>query len=603
MQVMRRADLRRALPVIAVVSITAYGALLRLDALVSKYGDVDHPRWAAVLTRSVAPLGAGLRPYNAGWPREQRPYEGGDPINYLRFAREMTHFYQPHVREPVFLALTRGYLAALADQDVAVSFASATGSTLAICGTYLLAATLMPPAAALGAALVMATEFELITWSVDGWRDDLFMAGVVWTAWALLRLRRSPTTGAALVAGVCAGAVCLTRITALSFIVPGLAWIVIDGAPSPRGARARAAALALAALAAVVGPYLVSCAIATGDPLIAINYHTIYYRAGEGMPYTEAMSATDYLRAKFARDPIATIDTGFMGLFVEPFVAKWGGLPPALGAILRSALMTAAVAGLLMFPFSAPGRLVLVVLFTSLLPYAWTWNVAGGNAWRFTMHVYPLYLAAAFYAASVVWRFGRAVWRERANALRRPTAPQIALAGGVLAAGALVPAGYVALPWLVVREQVRKGEDVNIETGRRDRIFYRAGWSAPHPDGVVVRVSNAARSRIAIPLPAKRAYDLVVRADPVLPGVQQYLSILFNGQFVARFRLTSDPLRMGSYRVALQPSQIRVGRNDLTLVPDTPVLASSAGARFSWLPPDARIGVRVWYVRILSNLP
>ncbi|MGH9370484.1 MAG: ArnT family glycosyltransferase [Vicinamibacterales bacterium] len=594
---MRRADLARALPLLALLLITLYGTLLRLDALVTKYGTVDHPRWAAVLTGHVAPLGARLRPYDRGWPAQPHPYQGGDPINYLRFAREMTHFYQPHVREPVFLAVTRGYLWLLSDQDVAVSFASATGSVLAIVGTYLLAAVLMPPLAALGAALVVAVEFDLITWAVDGWRDDLFTACVLWTAWAFLRLRRTPSGGNALLVGTCASVACLTRITALSFVLPALLWTVVDAAPGTRRERIRMAAVALAVMTALVAPYVISCAIATGDPLYAINYHTIYYRHGEGMPIDETMSVSDYLATKFARHPAATLDTGFMGLFVEPFITKWGGLAPIVGGA-RRVLVWGAVAGLVLLPFSAAGRLLLVALFGSLLPYAWTWNVGGGNAWRFTMHAYPIYIVAAFCAVACAWSTGAQVRAEGRAFLRKPSRRIVVGAAAVLSLAAAGSLAYVLLPWLVVRERIGRGEDVNIEAGPRDAVFFRGGWSRPHRESIMVRVSLGERSHVYIPLPARAPYELALRLDPVVPGSPQRVTVLFNGPLVARFELGWNPERVGSYRLRLQPHQVRIGRNELTLVPETLVPAASAGPRFAWLPPADQIGIRLWYVRV-----
>src|SRR3970282_1627866 len=97
---------------------------------------------ARVLTHRVAPLAVHFRPAFFTWRPEQRPYLGGDPINYLRYAREMTSFYQPHVREPIFLALTRASLWLLGDQDEGLSLASALGSVLTILGVYLLGAAI-----------------------------------------------------------------------------------------------------------------------------------------------------------------------------------------------------------------------------------------------------------------------------------------------------------------------------------------------------------------------------------------------------------------------------------------------------------------------------
>jgi hypothetical protein len=261
--------------------ITLYGGLLRLDAFVQKYGVLERPAWARILTQDVAPIAASLRPASFSWGRDAQPYVGGDPINYVRFAREMTGFYQAHVREPVFLALTRGWLWALDGQDAAVSFASIAGSTLAVFAAYLLGSVLVSRPAGLIAALLMAIEHEAVTWAPDGWRDDTFTATVIFAAWALIRLRQRPSTANAVLAGALCGVSCLTRITALTFVVPALVWLVADGAAPPRRERARHALMAIVVLAIVVAPYLISCAIATGDPLIAINC-TIYYRYAEG---------------------------------------------------------------------------------------------------------------------------------------------------------------------------------------------------------------------------------------------------------------------------------------------------------------------------------
>ncbi len=103
------------------IAITLYGGLLRLDAFVGKYGTLDRPAWARIATRDVAPLVPAMRPSSVVWQRWPIPYVGGDPITYIEYGRAMTTFYQPHVREPVFLALTRAGLWALDDQDFGVS--------------------------------------------------------------------------------------------------------------------------------------------------------------------------------------------------------------------------------------------------------------------------------------------------------------------------------------------------------------------------------------------------------------------------------------------------------------------------------------------------
>src|SRR3954469_867954 len=77
----------------AALLITAFAALLRLDAFTGKYGELDHPAWARAATHDLAPLARPFRPHLITWQRFAVPYVGGDPISYLRYAREMTSFY------------------------------------------------------------------------------------------------------------------------------------------------------------------------------------------------------------------------------------------------------------------------------------------------------------------------------------------------------------------------------------------------------------------------------------------------------------------------------------------------------------------------------
>jgi 4-amino-4-deoxy-L-arabinose transferase-like glycosyltransferase len=598
--VVTRPSIWRASVGLALV-ITAYGGLLRLDALVQRYGAVDHPAWASLLTRGASRWAAPVKPSAHQWRPIANPYVGGDPINYLRFAREMRTFYQPHVREPVFLATTRGFLWLLADQDVAVSFASAAASTLAIFLTYLLTAAIVSPAAGLVAALLMATEYELITWGIDGWRDDTFMAALVFAAWACVRLHRQPSFGTALLAGAAAGIACLTRITALSFVLPALLLVGVDAPRVEWRHRLKMTGLAALICGAVVVPFLVSSAIATGDPFYAINYHTVYYRFGEGLPAEQPVSAAAYLSEKFASHPVRVIDTVLVGLFVQPFVTRfhgYEGYAPHIGA----AVAWLSAAGLLLLPFVPAGRMLLVILFTSLVPYAFTWNVASGGEWRFTMHAYPLYIAAALFAVDCARRMARALWRHRGR-LTAPSRP--AAIGGVVVAmvAALLWGLYAALPWFVAREGIAGREDVSIETGPRDGLFYSTGWSAPHRDGVLVRVSQGDRATVRFPLPARRDYDIVLRLDPVAPDRQERVTVLLNRQLLGIVPLRFDPARMGSYRLRLPGPMVRAGSNELTILPDTVVSAASAGPRFDWLDPAARLGIRLWYVRVLAPAP
>ena len=127
------------------VLVVIYGAFLRLDAITLRYGPVSRPSWLRTLqqTRGSASL---LRPAGVTWtavptyPHRDGPptHYVSDPYAYLQYAREMRSFYAAHRREPLFPFATKVFLRLLRNQDVAVSFASAASSVLAIIGTLAL---------------------------------------------------------------------------------------------------------------------------------------------------------------------------------------------------------------------------------------------------------------------------------------------------------------------------------------------------------------------------------------------------------------------------------------------------------------------------------
>ena len=589
----RRALAGRAAVLVAALAICTYGAVLRLHALTDRYGTLERPAWARVLTRRVAPLARYVEPRPYSWARVPVPYVGGDPASYLKFAREMRSFYQAHVREPVFLAITRGWLWLLDNRDVGISFASASMSTLAIGATFLLGRAACSPGVGLLAALALAIDYDAVSWAPEGWRDDTFTVFVILGAWALVRLRERPTTVRAIIAGAVGTAACLTRITSLSWLVPGLAMLCVPlGDPGWRP-RARASAIAAVVTAVLLCPYLVNCARVFGDPLIAIDVHTGYYRAGEGVPVDRPMSAGAYLAGKLRRQPVGQFDTAITGIFVLPLRNKFGGFGfwlPHLAEVLRAL----AAIGLVVWLASPTGRLLLVVCLTSLVPYAFTWNIADGQAWRFTMHVYPLYLVAGFGVVFQLWQgvvsAGRADWRP----LLREAILVAAAAAVILLAGR----GYRELPYYVARETIAGGSETTISAGDRDEAFFSRGWSPTVTEGnVTSRLVLGDRGRLDLPLPAGRAYRLRIRLDPVRPDAPRAITVLVGGRVAGRFGLTFDPQRVGSYEVEVPPDVAR-GATTMQIVADGTVPAESCGPRCAALPPAARVSLRVWYVRI-----
>jgi hypothetical protein len=582
-------------------------ALVGVAAARSWHATTDRPlaEWPPVRTfrdRLVPLLVIGITVWGAGLraqalvhrAQQDRPYEG-DPYTYLQFAREMRGFYDAHVREPLFVAATKAGLAAADQRDVGISLASAFFSTLTVPATYLVGARAFSPAVGLLASLFMAVETRVIGLSAEGWRDDAFALLVVLCAHALLGILERPTPSRAAASGVAAAAACLTRLTSLSFLLPAYAWLVVERRPD-RKRRLEAAGIGVLLAAALVAPYLINCAIAFGDPLFAVNYHTGFYRYRDAQRADQPASVAQFLFS--SGHPYRTLERGYIGLTSYPFANKWTGFeggPPLVGAVLAASALT----GLVMWIFSAPGRLLLVILSSSLLPFAFTWDVPGGAEWRFTLHAYPFYLVAAALTVTrlpALARPGRLA--ERLWNRRRTVVP--ALVGGV----AVALAGWwlaVGLRYLRFREDVRTGEPARFEAGPRDRLFIGEGWYGPVASGNArVRFSHGRRATIDLPLAARRGYRLTLRIDPFeFDGAPpQTLTVALNGSVLADLPLQWDETRIGSYTVRLPASQVREGRNTIELRAAYSTRAESVGGGVQEVAGDRDVAFLFWYLRV-----
>ena len=585
-----------------VALVTLYAAALRADALAGKYGPLHGPAWVGAVNR-LAAAGAHLRPRSVTWRPLKTPYVGGDPINYIKYAREMESFYQPNAREPVFLTTTRGFLWLLDDQDVAVSYASAAASVVLVPATFLLGAAAFGPWIGLAAAAGWAIEFDAIAWAVDGWRDDTFALFFILTAWTFVSMRQRGTRGSGLLAGVFGALACLTRLTSLSFVLAGLVWTVVQpGARVGRLAASRAAAIAALVTVLGVGPYMASCWQATGDPFHAINYYTRYYGAAQGLTPGSQEGAASFVLRQLAR-PIAAFDTASGGLLSWPFTSKWTGFSPWT-PLLGKALWWCAAAGLFALAWSADGRLLLILLLSSLVPYMFTWAIGGGNAWRFTEHVYPIYLIGAFVLIDALARGLLVAARRPLTWWQSVPRPQWLAVGAAVGVAVLALAVNMTLPLFVSREALASDEAVTLDAGRRSRVYFTGIWSAPRANaGGTVIVRAAEEPSVGLRLLLPRAMDcwLTLRLDPaetVDPARQPSVSVFVNRRYVARLALTRDPARIGTYRFHLSENVTRAGINQIELHASHVVAASEAGPQFAWLDKSTPVAFRLWYLRL-----
>ncbi len=533
--------------------VLLYAALLRFDAVTLMHGPVETPSWFAGLQQTRADQSL-LRPAGMTWPRWEGRYIS-DPYTYLQYAREPRGFYDAHRREPVFVFATKLSLWFFGDHDEAVSWASAAFSLAAVWLTFLVGRQIGGWAVGLLAALAFGVEMTVIGWAAGGWRDEAFTCAVALTAYVALRYRQSPTLANAAWLGAVGGVACLVRITSLSFVVPVFALMGFV-APGPWRARLRGVALATVLWAVVAGPFLFNCWRVYGDPLYAINVHADVYREAEGQVVQSSQTAREYLWAGLRSRPLATADTLLQGMTIYPFANKWDGFR-VWHPVISEVLPWLAVAGLLWFLALPAGRVLLLVLVTSLLPYAPTWRLIGD--WRFTVHAYPFFLIAA---ALVIVKVGLLVWpARRSAALARLRSwrltPSVGMAAGAVVGGLLVFWWAIAirLPEGLAREQLAIEQVTTITSGFRDRAFAGAGWQAPITRGnVTTRRSTADRGRVRLPVVRGAAWDLVIRLDPAPPPTgeaQQTLRVFLDGQPRGQWLMTWDPQRIGTYTVPM----------------------------------------------------
>ena len=570
--------------------VLLYAGLLRVDALFKIYGPYDHPRWLAALQPSVRSAASNLT-LNWRWRRVTEPYVGGDPVNYLKFAREMRSFYAAHAREPGFPGATRLTLMLTGDADVAVSLTSIGFALLTLGATVALGSAMGSPVAGLAAAAALGIDQSAVYWAVGGWRDEMFAFFAVLSVWAWLRLTHRATYPRAAVAGLVSAGALLTRITSLSFLAPAAIALLIYRRSEQANLRHVGVAVALAT--ALTAPFMINCAIATGDPFFAINHHTDFYLKREGTAEPPPISALQYTVEKFTRRPIAAADTVATGIFLYPFENKWVGLD-AWQQGLGQLLACLAAAGLVVWLWQRDGRLILLMFVSALIPFSVTWTVRGGAEWRLTLFAYPFQLLAAFWLVEQLARRAPA-WRS----LTRRQILQPALT--VLALTTLFAGWALAMPYAIMREALTKGYPAGILSGHRDWWFFDEGWSRPVVTGnVVSRFATAPHATARLLLPESRWYTLVLRLHPldIAGAAAQPVDVALNGRVIGSLELTWNANRVGEYRIEVPAEVGRPGINRLTFLSRTLRPIAEGSETFEGVSPDQRVAFRFWYIRI-----
>ncbi len=547
------------------VLIVLYAALLRFEALTIKHGIVEKPALIRSLQQNSGAL-KYLHPNTLQWKAGSNPYEKGDPVNYLRMARAMKGFYAAQFREPFYVWIVKQFLRFFDQKDIAVSFASAFFSVMAVVATFILARYAFSFWVGVIAALSMTIDQELISIGVDGWRDDTFMFLVLMFSYSMLRLFRKASFGNALFAGIVAGLVCLTRMTSFSFIVPGYLFVLLAG-KEPLKKRFQSVLLSTSMFVIVIAPFLINCAIVYGDPLFSVNDNTKFYRSRENIPEAEKpQTVATYLTGKLIERPFKFIDTGFEGLTRYPFLNKWKGFI-YISPLLSKFLAASALLGTILLLFSSQGRLILILLLSSLIPYAFTYEIAGGNEWRFTMHAYPFYLIAGALFLTVIMGalLAQNIWPLFSD---RTFSRRTLLITSFILVFVLISGRFLLNQsnFLRKEEAIKADESILIQSGNRDSRFFTSGWYKPVEfGGEVLRITNGTEAVLSAPLKREKEYNLILRAIPVFerPLKPSIISVNLNSQTVGKLEM-NEPLKT-AYVFRLPPDFVKDGTNKIYL--------------------------------------
>jgi len=578
-------------------AIFLYGALLRFEAFQRGYGPLLGSPWWIRLQGGAADIVQLIRPASFAWPRGDLPYRF-DAKSYIGSARAMDHFYEAQLREPLFVFATKVGQWLTGGQDIAVSMVSSFFSSLIILATYALGRLIGGRAVGLLAALFVAIERDLIWTGAAGYRVDLFTLLTVLFACCCIRLHRQPSIRGAVAAGVIAGFACLTRITALSFVVPGLLAVALSHGVGGARQMMRPAIVSGLIAMTLLAPFLITCWVEFGDPFYSINWHTSFYRARGGIDGTDQMSAGSYLALRLRDEPASTLHTGLRGLTVYPWANKWGGFSDHWGRPFAGALKWLSVAGILMWLWVPAGRMALWVFAASMLPFAFTWEVPGGDQWRFTMHAYAFLLPAAAYAM-----VKPVCWARRLMSSQTSRGPEMQKLGhriALTAALLLLFLGTLSvLTPIAVAHDLARGRPASVGGSEKDELLFGGGWREMRRDGnITFHYPRADRGTIWVPMSGGRAYDCLVRLDalPESGEAPRIVEIIVNGKWVERLTMSPDPSAVGRHQFRIPEGVVRGGLNRIEVIArgtpgvETQGQGDSTGPRF-----------RFWYIRFFPQ--
>ena len=380
---------RRFIPVTAATVIILYGSLLRFDALLIHSGQDAH-----VHLRHWVPSYGVFNPANA----PDDPYRA-DVRSYLERVEtfSLSSFYAPSFREPFYIALSVPFLK-LAGGEIGILIQSFFFSSAALVLFFWVAKSLHGIWWATGLLVPVALHEWLILEAPSGYRMSAYAFFLLAAVAAMFSLPASrPGVACAARSSALSGLLCLIRLSALSVVVPLLALRIW---PLSRREQIEYGGLALVILAVLVGPFLVSNAVAHGDPFYAVSFHTEFWMRAEGLDMNEGPVSVSRYFTEFGRTG-ALVKGTFLGLTVLPVKTFWRGLQ--LFPFLDAATLGLGVCGLLL-SIRSEHRFLPAAYFCHLIPFAYIQNFPSGEMPRFVMPAYFFLVLAIPIAVRTITR-------------------------------------------------------------------------------------------------------------------------------------------------------------------------------------------------------
>jgi len=302
--------------------------------------------------------------------------------------------------------------------------------------------------------------------------------------------------------------------------------------------------------------------------------HAVFYRGRAGLEGHGGLTAVQFLAQ--SRLPWEFLETGFVGLTSFPFLNKWSGFDAWFSG-LGDAARFLALAGLPVLLLRPAGLVTLVVLFSSIAPYAWTWDIVGGNEWRFTLPAYPFYLVSAAIAVESSLRWAAEVRAQalRGAALQGPL--RYGVMAGLLLAG--VPWAHQKLDWLRVEESIRNGRSTLIRAGAQARGFFSSGWRHHSVAGGAFEMIGA-DATLRIPLPEGRRGRIVLRHG-VGPQPRMFVEVRSGTEHLATLGGAADGAETAVIEVAPDLPRVR-GVVELQFVRPGPPPAAASPLTLLW---------------------